>query len=92
MEFFMSFKMATVAVIALIASFSFATEETTQTVPQTVKTMQTFDSVEVVGANDNPTPSVVTATDNIQTEAIAPEKSFKDALKVNADKEMMSGK
>jgi len=52
--------------------------------------VETFDGVEVQGYLDNPTPLVITDVDQGYTAPIDINRSFKDALKNNADKEMIS--
>jgi len=59
-------------------------------VSKTEGKVETFDGVEVQGYLDNPTPLVITDMDQGYSAPIDINRSFKDALKNNADKEMIS--
>ncbi len=57
---------------------------------KTEGTVETFEDVEVQGYLDNPTPLYITDMDQGQSAPVDIDRSFKDALKRNADKETIS--
>lgn len=59
-------------------------------VSKTDAKVETFEGVEVTGYLDNPTPLVITDMDQGYSAPIDINRSFKDALKNNADKEMIT--
>lgn len=57
---------------------------------KTQGTVETFEDVEVQGYLDNPTPLYITDMDQGESAPVDIDRSFKDALKRNADKDMIS--
>lgn len=57
---------------------------------KTQATVETFEDVEVQGYLDNPTPLYITDMDQEESAPVDIDRSFKDALKRNADKETIS--
>ncbi len=57
---------------------------------KTKGSVETFEDVEVQGYLDNPTPLFITDMDQSESAPVDIDRSFKDALKRNADKETIS--
>lgn len=83
-------KVTVLAIVTVLMSYCFSKEKIDSTA--TKKQTQSFDSVKVEGALKEQTVLVVTGQDLDTTKPVEPEKSFKEALKVDSDKEKIGRK